>query len=457
MYCHVPGYEAIIFRRTFPQLAGANNLISRAREWLIGTPATYNQTQHRWTFPTVDPKRPAHLTFAHMQLESSKHDYQGSEYQFIGFDELTQFTQTQYEYLFTRCRVAQCPYHKKKANPHCERCVEIHKLSVVPLRIRSAGNPGGIGHTWVKKRWKIRNDGNPVPLPDRRFIRATIYDNPGLDRREYVEEFLSQLDPVTREQLLEGRWISGEGTKFKPGWIKRWKVRGEHYVLDGKEYPYRSCTRIMACDLAGTQRERSRQETKGTESKTVITVWDVTPGQDLVLLDAWIGQEEAPDVAEKIVRMSLEWVPMQVGMETDGVGKPIFQYVKRGVSIDGTNRTAPVYPLMTRGRDKLVRFVPFQNHAANGKVYFPDHHETRLWLEDVESELTTWTGHPDEPDDVPDSCAWAGQMVLFPAVGNQPTVGGAITGGSGSRSERKVKQELHSIRGGSGSVLTPKL
>jgi hypothetical protein len=99
------------------------------------------------------------LEFGHVKDENAKYDYQGAAYHFIGFDELTQFTPTQYEYIaFSR---------QRRRKDMAERGI--------PIRVRSAANPGGIGHLWVKKRFIER------PRPGVPFIPAKVRDNPGLD------------------------------------------------------------------------------------------------------------------------------------------------------------------------------------------------------------------------------------------------------------------------------------
>lgn len=148
--------------------------MDRSKEWLMGTRAEWIDRDKCWAFPSG-----AKLTFGYLDTERDKYRYQGAELQFIGFDELTQFPNGWYAYLFSRLR-------KLKG-------VEI------PIRMRGASNPGGIGHEWVKKRF--------VDEPaDRIFIPALMSDNPHLDQVSYRQS-LEQLDPVTRAQLLEGRWL----------------------------------------------------------------------------------------------------------------------------------------------------------------------------------------------------------------------------------------------------------
>lgn len=173
-YVHLPNYAALILRRTFADLALPDAIMSRAEQWLIGTKAKWNGQEKTWTFPSG-----ATLTFGYLENEKDKYRYQGSAFQFIGFDELTQFTETQYLYLFSRLR-------RLEGSP-------------IPPRMRSASNPGGEGHDWVKARFVLSDDASRV------FIPARLSDNPSLDQEDYIES-LKELDPVTLAQLLSGDW-----------------------------------------------------------------------------------------------------------------------------------------------------------------------------------------------------------------------------------------------------------
>ncbi len=192
-YMNVPGYSALCLRRTFAQLTKADGLIPRSHEWLQGSGAEWSEKNSRWTFPNG-----ARLEFGHVQHENDKYNYQGAAYQFIGFDELTQFTESIYRYLLARLRRPSDP-----SNP----------LSRVPLRARSGSNPGGVGHDWVKQRFITDKD------PGRAYLPAKLRDNPHLDADAY-EKTLALLDPVTRAHLLDGDWSAREaGGFFHREWI----------------------------------------------------------------------------------------------------------------------------------------------------------------------------------------------------------------------------------------------
>jgi len=186
-YVGVPNYAALLLRRTYSDLSLPGALMDRAFQWLDGTDARWSDQNKVWTFPSG-----ATITFGYLETEKDKFRYQSSELQFCAFDELTQFLETQYTYLFSRLR-------RLKDFP-------------VPIRMRSATNPGGVGNDWVVSRFPIlREPTDSDPL----FVPASVYDNPHIDRASYINA-LNNLDYVTREQLLNGRWdVSITGGIFK--------------------------------------------------------------------------------------------------------------------------------------------------------------------------------------------------------------------------------------------------
>ena len=191
MWADFPEYNGVYFRRKYPELEAS--VIPRSREWLAGTGARYDQQQHLWAFPSG-----GRLKFAHLENETDKLAHNSAEYTTVTFDELTQFSETQYRYLFSRNR----------------RTV----TGRVPLWILAGSNPGGPGHDWVND-WFGCEEAQGQPhraAPDRLFLPSLLQDNPHLNREEY-ERTLANLDPVTRAQLLAGDWSARQ----VGGWFRR--------------------------------------------------------------------------------------------------------------------------------------------------------------------------------------------------------------------------------------------
>jgi hypothetical protein len=182
----------LILRRTFKQLSLPGAIMARSKQWLRPHPEVHwSDDDKTWTFPSG-----ATLTFGFLEHPDDIYRYQGPEFQYIAFDELTQFNETQYAYMFSRLR----------------RHVDVD----VPVRMRAASNPGGVGHIWVRDRFGIPSGPAARPLragPSRVFIPAKISDNPGLDEPEYRES-LAELSEALRDQLMDGDWGAFEGAAF---------------------------------------------------------------------------------------------------------------------------------------------------------------------------------------------------------------------------------------------------
>ena len=118
-------YDALILRRSLDDLEMPNAILDRAKQWLLPLEDTglvyYKDLKKKFTFSSG-----ATLTFRYLAHNNDLMKYQGAELQYIGFDELTQFPENQYQYLHSRLR-------KTEDNP-------------IPLRMRAGTNPGGRGN-----------------------------------------------------------------------------------------------------------------------------------------------------------------------------------------------------------------------------------------------------------------------------------------------------------------------
>lgn len=200
------GSRQLILRRTFPELE--RSIIRAATELFPRQYCKYNATRH--TFIIAGGST---IEFGCCEGERDVIRYQSAEYDCIRFDELTHFTSYQYLYLSSRNRGA----------------------NDFPKQIKSTGNPGGIGHGWVKARFISpappqqrfsTNDGSRV------FIAARVSDNPFLMRADpdYAER-LKRLPETERRALLEGDWDIEDGQFFSEF------RRGQHTVKPFKIPP----------------------------------------------------------------------------------------------------------------------------------------------------------------------------------------------------------------------------
>lgn len=369
-FVEVPGYSAILFRKSYADLAQPGALMDRADMWLRGRGPHWDPTEHTWTFPSG-----ATLTFAYIERENDRLKYQGAEYQFIGFDELTQHKERDYRYLFSRLR----------------RTVDNPFLARVPLRMRATTNPGGPGHDWVYRRfiahWEKWKQGK-APKPARAFHPSMLSDNPSLDYDEYVQS-LMELDPVTRAQLLRGDWnIRPEGRMFKRTWFKPWPA--DKALSSG--WPT-----IRYWDLAATD------ATPGNDPDyTAGALITRTPAGAYVISDIRRFRTGPAETEERIRRTA----------EQDGRGIPVFMEQEPGASGKTLihhfrTRVLPAhvfYGNLPSG-SKVVRAAPVASQADAGNVYYVPGE----WTEDFINEIEIF---PDgEHDDQVDAVAGGIQVL----------------------------------------------
>lgn len=190
-YVDVPGYAALILRRTYAELEQPDGPIPQSQRWFATVPQperpVYNKSEHTWTFPSS-----AVLVFGHLDNPNAMIRYQGGGYHFLGFDELTHFDEEPYQFIgLSRSR-------RPPSGP----------LSQIPMRVRASANPGGPGHIWVKRRFITHRP------DDVAFVPAKLADNPGVDTEDYARR-LGKMNEVLRRQLMDGDWGAFEGAAYE--------------------------------------------------------------------------------------------------------------------------------------------------------------------------------------------------------------------------------------------------
>lgn len=227
--------RSIIYRREYPQLKA---IIDRSKSLLKSTGARYNGQDYVWT--NIPGNR--RLEFGSVPHEESVTKYMGRPYDFIGFDEISNFLYSQYIFLTTWNRT---------------------EIPGVKTRIIGAGNPPtNIEGEWVIQRWapwldpqysnpampgELRwfvtldekeeevESGTPIKHPksgeifyptSRTFIPASLDNNP-----YYGQEYkgrLQALPPELRDKFLHGNF----GLVFEE---HPWQVIPNDFIKIGQE------------------------------------------------------------------------------------------------------------------------------------------------------------------------------------------------------------------------------
>ncbi len=223
-------YNAVIIRKTSPELA---KLISDSHELypLMFPGAKFNSSEGLWKFPSG-----ATVQFSFLDKEDDKYKYQGKEFQYVGFDELSQHaTPAGFQYLFTRLR-----------DP---------KLGM-PSYLRATANPGSM---WVYEMFiKDREPNVPFILPGTenfetpttcRFIPAKLSDNPYLNNGDY-EGKLRAFGGIISKQLLEGDWLASVDNMWpefdlERHVVKPYEVPRHWNRVAGIDYGYRDPSAVV--------------------------------------------------------------------------------------------------------------------------------------------------------------------------------------------------------------------
>lgn len=157
-------FNGVIFRRNTTQVRNPGGLWDTSFELYTQIKGHPREAFLEWVFPSG-----MNLKFAHLENEKTIYDWQGSQLAWIGFDELTHFTEKQFWYLLSRNR----------------------SMSGVPGKIRATCNPDT--DSWVRRfiDWWIDKDGFPIPERSG-ILRWFIRENDNIVWSDSSEELTAQ-------------------------------------------------------------------------------------------------------------------------------------------------------------------------------------------------------------------------------------------------------------------------
>jgi len=193
--------------------------------------------------------------------------------------------------------------------------------------------------------------------------------------RKEIAEYKVRLGPSGYAGQFQQRPSPAGGGRFRQKDFRYWTKEGQFYrlhLLDGgfKLVSVDACDRFAMMDPAGTDAQQNAKA-----CYTVVQVWDVTPGHDMILVDQWRGQVEAPEAADAGVSMVRRHDCPWLGVEQDGIGLGTVQTIRR--------KGVTVRPVKARG-SKEARSETAEIRLAAGMVYFP---AAAPWRFDLEQEL----------------------------------------------------------------------
>ena len=369
-------FNGLILRRTNDEL---RELIWKSQELYPKAfqGAKWAEKKSQWTFPSG-----AKLWLTYLERDQDVLRYQGQAFSYIAFDELTQYpTDFVWNYMRSRLRTTD---------------------PTLPIYMRATTNPGGAGHGWVKRTFidpapantkfvaRDLESGEDMVYPDghekageplfyRRFIPASLKDNPYLmDGGQYEANLLS-LPEMQRRQLLEGDWAVADGAAFS-------EFRSSVHVIEPYDIPtdwrrFRSCdygyssysaVHWFAIDPSyGTlvnYRELYLSKHTGRDLAKAVIEAEGSERIDYGVLDSscWHNRGQlGPSIAEEMISQGTRWRPSDRTNGARVAGKNRFHEVLKidedtglpGIQFFNTCRQIiadlPVIPADPRGSDDI--------------------------------------------------------------------------------------------------------
>jgi len=324
--CDNSKHRALILRRSLKEL---RQLIDMSRElYPKAYPGTkFKETEKIWNFPSG-----AKVEFGYLEKDADVYQYQGQDFSWIGFDEISQLpTEFPWHYLASRLRTSD---------------------PSLKVYLRCTTNPGGPGHGWVKRRYlDPASYGTPFVGNDgisRRFIPATLRDNPYLYNDGRYQKMLESLPEVQRRQLLEGDWEIAEGIAFP-------EFQKNLHVIQPFSIP-RGWARTKACDY-------------GFSAPSCVLWGAVDPQDGTVIIYKELYEKglTAKDLGDRIRDMEMEEVLTVPGV----IDHSVFNRTGYAGPTIGEILNKNPYNLKFRPADKNRRAGKIQVHE-----YFRKHHDS---------------------------------------------------------------------------------
>lgn len=204
-----PEWRGIIFRQTYPQLS---DIVAKTRKWFpkIWPEASFNEQKMTWKWPAGEE-----LLLRHMSKPEDYYNYHGHAYPFIGWEELTTWSDDKCYRLMMSCSRSPRPG--------------------IPRKYRATTNPYGVGHNWVKSRFRIRtrtypdiigdevveHDDKGEELPHRIAIHGFLCENQVLLHADpgYEQKIVAAArNPAELAAWRDGSWDIVAGGMFDDIW-----------------------------------------------------------------------------------------------------------------------------------------------------------------------------------------------------------------------------------------------
>jgi hypothetical protein len=292
----IPGLQVYIFRRTYPDLWSNHIEGPSGFPLLLAEVVKSGHVKINYGDGKISFWNGSAIFLRHCQYEKDIFNYQGAEIHVLMIDEITQWVNSMYRYLRGRVRMVGIELPKEYAGKF--------------PRILCGGNPGGIGHNWVKAAW-IDLGAGIHQMPDseggmkREFISAKLEDNPiGMADDPNYEKRLEGLgNKALVRAMRDGDWDIVAGGAIDDVWDRDKHVIKPFDIPRGwridRAFDWGSSKPFAVCWFAESD-GTTYHYPKGT--LFLIAEWygyNGTPNEGIKLEDVKIG-EGIKDIEEKL-------------------------------------------------------------------------------------------------------------------------------------------------------------
>lgn len=305
-------FGGVIFRRDRQQVTNEGGLWDESADLYPRFGGRPNLSDLFYTFP-----RNSTIGFAGVQHEQDVRKWQGAQIAFLGFDELTHFTEFQFFYLLSRNRSAKSgirSYCRATCNPDAESWVrDFIDWWIDPATGFAIDERAGVVRFLVRdndqNHWFDTREQAAAAFPEFAerfgsefcksvtFIPADIFDNPALLENDpgYLANLLAQ-PLVERERLLKGNWNvkATAGKVYNREWFE---------IVDADRLG-RGGIDVRFWDLAGTEK-KIKAKNKTNDPDYTATVKLRYKNNVWTIVDAFQIQA-APANVEKLVMQTAE-------------------------------------------------------------------------------------------------------------------------------------------------------
>lgn len=264
-FCYdIPGLQTYLFRRVFPDLwknhmSGPTSFFCLLSNWIEQKLVKINISKS-----AIEFWNGSIIHLCHCQYEKDVYKYQGAEIHLLLIDELTHFVKSMYSFLRSRVRLGGLHIPEKYKG-------------IFP-RIICSGNPGGIGHNWVKHDFidfasvfEIKQAAIDEGGMTRQFIPALLEDNPTM--AETDPDYENRLQGLGNKELVRGMrygdWDIVAGGMFDDVWDRNvhivmpfeipltWRIDRSFDWGSSKPYSVGWWAESDGCDITINGRARS--------------------------------------------------------------------------------------------------------------------------------------------------------------------------------------------------------